>query len=95
MDRGLELTTRKKGATKAVRRMCNAGSNSLDFTNTEDNVENVLHVELLKTKLTVKEKEDFVTVNDRKLCDQPKCLEVKKKKASIVMKAISLRSLED
>jgi hypothetical protein len=95
MDRGLELTTRKRGATKTVRRMCDAGSNSLEFTNTKDNVENVLNVELLDTKLTVKEKEDFVTVDDRKIRDQPKCLEVKKKKTSTFMETSSLRSLED
>ena len=45
--------------------------------------------------MTVIEKEDFVAVIDRKIQNQPKSLEVKKKGVSNLMEIISLRSLED
>jgi hypothetical protein len=49
-----------------------------------------LNVDLLKTKMTVIENKDCVAVIDRKIQDQPKCFEVKKKGVSNLMETISL-----
>jgi hypothetical protein len=72
--------------------MSGAGSNTLEHTNTKDIFNNIWNVDLLKTKIKVVERKDIVVV-DRKIEDQPKCLEVDKKGIDNVIKEISLRSL--